>query len=149
MKPTHLVAASVISVVMSGFFAAPAVATPAEGDVERTDLAEGTTTTPIWIVTAGQPTTLTVQSLLLQPGAGSGWHAHPGPEHSVVNSGSVVLRTAPGCAPVTYGTGQSVFIPAGVPHEVSNQGSEEAEVVVTYTLPANVPARDDAPAMCP
>jgi len=50
---------------------------------------------------------------------------------------------------VTYGTGQSVFIPAGVPHEVSNQGAEEAEVVVTYTLPANVPARDDAPAMCP
>ena len=78
-----------------------------------------------------------------------GWHAHPGPEHSVINSGSVVLRTAPGCAPVTYGPAESVFIPAGVPHEVSNQGTEEAEVVVTYTLPANVPARDDAPAMCP
>ncbi|MBU8825798.1 cupin domain-containing protein [Mycolicibacterium goodii] len=149
MNRMHIAAAVALSTVVSAIAAAPAVATPPEGEVERTDLAEGTTTAPIWIVTAGQPTTLTVQSLVLKPGASSGWHAHPGPEHSVVNSGSVLLRTAPGCAPVTYGPKESVFIPAGTPHEVVNQATEDAEVLVTYTLPANVAARDDAPAMCP
>ncbi|MDH6198514.1 quercetin dioxygenase-like cupin family protein [Mycobacterium frederiksbergense] len=127
---------------------APAAATPAEGDVVRTDLAQGTTTAPIWVVTAGQPTTLHVQSLVLKPGARSGWHAHPGPEQSVINSGAVILRTATNCTPVVFTAGQVVVIPGGVAHEVANDGADDAEVVVTYTLPADVPVRDDAPAGC-
>ncbi|MGV0811153.1 cupin domain-containing protein [Mycolicibacterium boenickei] len=129
--------------------AAPAAATPAEGDVVRTDLGKGTTTAPIWVVTAGQPTTLYVQSLLLKPGAGSGWHSHPGPEQSVINEGAVVLQTATNCAPATYAAGEVVVIPAGVVHKVANEGTVDADVVVTYTLPAEAPVRDDAPAMCP
>ncbi|WKG06846.1 cupin domain-containing protein [Mycolicibacterium sp. HK-90] len=129
--------------------AAPAAATPAEGEVERTDLGKGTTTTPIWVVTAGQPTTLYVQSLRLKPGAGSGWHSHPGPEQSVINEGAVVLQTAMNCAPATFAAGEVVVIPAGVVHKVGNEAAEDAEVVVTYTLPAEVPVRDDAPAACP
>ncbi|MCV7387828.1 cupin domain-containing protein [Mycobacterium porcinum] len=129
--------------------AASAAATPAEGDVVRTDLGQGTTTAPIWVVTAGQPTTLHVQGLLLKPGAGSGWHSHPGWEQSVINHGAVVVQTAADCTPVEYAAGQAVIIPAGVAHRVTNEGAVDADVVVTYTLPADAPVRDDAPAVCP
>ncbi|WP_428833550.1 cupin domain-containing protein [Mycolicibacterium porcinum] len=129
--------------------AASAAATPAEGDVVRTDLGQGTTTAPIWVVTAGQPTTLHVQGLLLKPGSGSGWHSHPGWEQSVINQGAVVVQTAADCTPVEYAAGQAVIIPAGVAHRVTNEGAVDADVVVTYTLPTDAPVRDDAPAVCP
>lgn len=86
--------------------------------MQRTDVAKGTTTTPISIVTNGEETAFYVQSLALAPGASSGWHAHPGPEQSVITKGK-------------------------------NAGPEAAEVVVTYTLPAADPVRDDALAACP
>jgi quercetin dioxygenase-like cupin family protein len=129
--------------------AATAGATPPEGDVERTDLAKGTTDAPIAIVSVGQPTTLYVQHLALGPNASSGWHTHPGPEYSVVNKGALQLQTAGNCAPVAFTSGQAIFIPAGVPHVVSNETAEEAEATVTYTLPADRPVRDDAAAACP
>jgi quercetin dioxygenase-like cupin family protein len=149
MKPKSVLAAAGFAVLVAGVLPASAGATPAEGDVVRTDLAKGTTNRPIWIVTDGRPTTFSVQSLVLKPGASSGWHAHPGPEQSVITKGAVVLRSAPDCAPVTFAAGQSVFIPAGVAHEVVNQGTEDADIVVTYTLPADIPARDDVGKMCP
>jgi quercetin dioxygenase-like cupin family protein len=128
---------------------ATATATPGEGDVVRTDLAKGETAAPISIVTeAGQPTTLLVQSLVLKPGAHSGWHTHPGPEYSVITEGAVVLRTAQQCSGTSYAHGQVVFIPAGVPHRVDNQGAVDASVVVNYTLPADAPVRIDAPDVC-
>ena len=55
--------------------------------MQRTDVAKGTTTTPISIVTNGEETAFYVQSLALAPGASSGWHAHPGPEQSVITKG--------------------------------------------------------------
>ncbi|MEV0669037.1 cupin domain-containing protein [Mycobacterium sp. NPDC050441] len=149
MKRIHAVVVGAVVTVVAGSFAGPAAATPAEGDVVRTDLGKGTTTAPIWVVTAGQPTTLHVQSLLLKPGAGSGWHTHPGPEQSVINDGTVVVRSAGNCVPAVYSAGQMVVIPGGVAHQVTNEGTGEADVVVTYTLPADAPVRDDAPAQCP
>jgi quercetin dioxygenase-like cupin family protein len=138
-----------VIVIAAGMFPVTAGATPAEGEIERTDVAKGTTTAPIVIVTVGQPTTLYVQNLVLGPGASSGWHTHPGPEYSAINGGTVHLQTASGCAPAAFTAGQSIFIPAGVPHVVSNEGTERAEAVVTYTLPADRPVRDDVPAVCP
>ncbi|MCV7240497.1 cupin [Mycolicibacterium celeriflavum] len=138
------------AMAIAGIAVSPTAAgTPAEGDIERTDLAKGTTDTPIAIVAVGQPTTLYVQNLVLSPASSSGWHTHPGPEHSVINAGAVNLQTATGCAPVAFTAGQAIFIPAGVPHVVSNKGFEHAEATVTYTLPADRPIRDDAPAACP
>lgn len=148
MKRIHVVVMVAVATLIPCVLAGPAAATPAEGDVVRTDLGKGTTTAPIWIVTAGQPTTLHVQRLLLKPGAGSGWHTHPGPEQSVINDGTVVVQTAAYCAPVEYTAGQAVVIPAGIPHRVTNEGAVEADVVVTYTLPADAPVRDDSPAQC-
>ncbi|WP_395308612.1 cupin domain-containing protein [Mycobacterium sp. AMU20-3851] len=129
--------------------APPAAATPAEGDVERTDLATGTTSAPIVIDTQGRPTTLYVQELLLHPPSSSGWHTHPGLEHTVITGGSVTVQTAQQCAPTPYLAGSAVVIPAGVPHIVRNDSPHDANAVVTYTLPADLPVRQDAPAACP
>ena len=103
--------ATVAALALSG----SAAATPAEGDVQRTDLAKGTTNTPISIVTNGEETAFYVQSLALKPGASSGWHAHPGPEQSVVTDGTVFVQTAVDCLPVGYSAGQTVVLPAGIP----------------------------------
>lgn len=125
-----------------------AAATPVEGDVERTDLATGTSSEPVMIETTG-PTTLYVQELLLHPPSSSGWHTHPGVEHTVITGGTVTLQTAELCAPTPYLAGQAVVIPAGVPHIVRNDSPHDANAVVTYTLPADAPVRADAPPACP
>ena len=125
-----------------------AAATPPEGDVVRTDLARGDTAVPVEIVTGGAPSTLIVQGLKLASGASSGWHTHPGTEYSAINTGGVVLQTADDCAGTEFGSGQAVFIPAGVPHRVANDSAGAAEVVVTYTVPVDVPLRVDAPDAC-
>jgi quercetin dioxygenase-like cupin family protein len=135
--------------VLASTSAPVAGATPAQGDIERTDLAQGTTDAPVTIISVGHPTTLYVQQLELGRHATSGWHTHPGPEHSVVSEGSLKVRTAHQCGPVEFAAGQSIFIPAGVPHVVYNDAAETAEAVVTYTLPAGLPVREDAPAACP
>ncbi|SEH51165.1 Cupin domain-containing protein [Mycolicibacterium rutilum] len=138
-----------VGTLIAGAGPATAYATPAEGDIERTDIAKGTTDVPIAIVAVGQPTTLYVQNLALGPASSSGWHSHPGPEYSVINEGTLHLQTANGCAPAAFGAGQAIFIPAGVPHVVSNTGAEHAAATVTYTVPADRAVRDDAPAACP
>ena len=143
-----LTVAGVVIALCAAMPAVTAWATPADGDAVRTDIAKGTTETPVSITTDG-PTTLIVQSLALQPGASSGWHTHPGSELSVITGGSVALQTATACGPVTYGVGQAVFIPAGVPHRVVNQSAAEAQVVLTYTLPVDAAVRGDAPDVCP
>ncbi|HEX7426301.1 MAG TPA: cupin domain-containing protein [Mycobacterium sp.] len=149
VKSTRVVPTAAAAIVTACILSSPAAATPAEGDVQRTDLAKGTSNTPISIVTNGEETAFYVQSLVLEPGASSGWHAHPGPEHSVVTKGTVFLQTATNCLPAAFTAGQAVYLPVGVPHVVMNRGPEDAEVVVTYTLPADHVVRDDAPAACP
>jgi quercetin dioxygenase-like cupin family protein len=139
----------VAGVVGLGVSSASAVATPAEGEVVRTDVAKGTTEAPITIVTeGGVPTTLLVQNLVLKSGAHSGWHTHPGPEYSVITGGAVALQTEQHCDTTSYAAGQAVFIPAGVPHRVANDGVVDASVVVNYTLPADAPVRADSPDVC-
>jgi quercetin dioxygenase-like cupin family protein len=136
-----------LGIATAVILAPTAAATPAEGEIERTDLAKGTTQTPVVVVSVGQPTTLYVQDLRLHDVASSGWHIHPGPEYTVVDEGTVFVQSAPDCARVPYSQGQAVFIPAGVPHVVRSEA--DAHAVVTYTLPVDRPVRDDAPAACP
>jgi len=122
-------------------------ATPPDGDITRTDIARGDTLAPVSINTDGDATLL-VQGLRLGPSANSGWHTHPGPEYSVITIGAVVLQTAAECVPINYGAGQALFIPAGVPHRVVNDVGQDAQAVVTYTLPVNAPVRGDSPDVC-
>jgi quercetin dioxygenase-like cupin family protein len=149
VKSSHIAATATTVIAAACILAGPSAATPAEGDVQRTDLAKGTSNTPVSIVTNGEETAFYVQSLALAPGASSGWHAHPGPEQSVITEGTVLVQSAADCIPVAYSAGQTVFLPAGVAHVVTNRGPADADVVVTYTLPAERPVRDDAPPACP
>jgi quercetin dioxygenase-like cupin family protein len=148
-KSTRIVPIAAAAIGAAFIWSATAAATPAEGDVQRTDLATGTTNTPISIVTNGEDTAFYVQRLIVKPGGSSGWHTHPGPEQSVITKGTVFVQTATDCVPTAFTAGQTVFLPAGLAHLVKNQGPEDAEVVVTYTLPADLAVRDDAPAACP
>ena len=140
--------AATTAVTLAVLSAPTAHATPAEGDVERTELATGTSAEPVLIETTG-PTTLYVQELLLHPPSSSGWHTHPGVEHTVITGGTVTLQTADQCAPTPYLAGQAIVIPAGTPHVVRNDSPHDANAVVTYTLPADAPVRADAPPACP
>lgn len=148
MKPTPVLVTGV-ALVLAAVPAGPAIATPAEGEIVRTEIAKGTTDAPIAIVAVGQETTFYVQNLVLMPASSSGWHTHSGPEYTVVKKGTVYLQQAPGCEPVAYNAGDAVFIQTGIPHVVTNRGPGDAEAVVTYTLPAERPVRDDAAAACP
>src|SRR5690606_25881571 len=58
-------AAGVALAVLASTSAPVAGATPAQGDIERTDLAQGTTDAPVTIISVGHPTTLYVQQLEL------------------------------------------------------------------------------------
>ena len=149
VKSTRIVSIGAVAIGTAFIVSGTAAATPSEGDSQRTELAKGTTNTPISIVTNGEETAFYVMNVVLQPGASSGWHTHSGPEESVVTKGTVFLQTATNCVPTATAAGQTIFIPAEVPHRVRNEGPDVAEVVATYTLPADRMTRDDAPAACP
>ncbi|MBU8813994.1 cupin domain-containing protein [Mycolicibacterium goodii] len=136
-----------VAIAVAGLLSPSAGATPAEGDIERTDLAQGTTDAPVVVVAIGHPTTQYVQELVLRGVASSGWHSHPGPEYTVITEGTVFMQSALNCTVVPYRQGQAVLIPGGVPHVVRTES--DAHAVVTYTLPAGQPVRNDAPAACP
>ena len=135
VNSTRIVSIAAGAIGTAFILSGTAAATPSEGDSQRTELAKGTTNTPISIVTNGEETAFYVMNVVLQPGASSGWHTHSGPEQSVVTKGTVSLAFS--------GTGK------GIPHRVKNEGPDVAEVVATYTLPADSMTRDDAPAACP
>ncbi len=61
----------------------------------------------------------------------------------MITEGTVFVQTAANCVPTAYSAGQTVFLPAGTPHVVANRGPADADVVVTYTLPADGTVRDD------
>jgi len=149
MRTRYTTALCAAIAMVAGIQPATAAATPAEGEIVRTEIAKGTTDAPIAIVAVGQETAYYIQNLLLKPASSSGWHTHAGPEYSVVKRGTLYVQQAPGCVPVAYSAGDAVFIQAGIPHVVANRGPGDAEAVVTYILPADNAVRDDAPAACP
>lgn len=149
MRYQRISAISLGALGCAAVFTGSAGATPADGEVTRTDLAKGVTDAPVSIVTQpGQQSTLIVQNLVMAPGAHSGWHTHDGPEFSVITGGAVALQQGTDCAVVHYGQGQAVFIPAGVPHRVHNDAAADATVVANYTLPVGAPPRGDSPDVC-
>jgi quercetin dioxygenase-like cupin family protein len=132
--------------------AAAAASPTAASGVVRTQLAQGTMTDILDIVTTA-PSQLTVQSVTIAPGAVVPWHTHPGAENTVVIAGQVLLTVASApCAPRRLGPGQAFDIPAGMPHTARNEGSLAARLIVTYLgTPPGAPLASPAtrPASCP
>jgi quercetin dioxygenase-like cupin family protein len=139
----------VILVALTGALGAHvALATPPSGDIARTELASGHTTDPIFINTKGEDSTFSIQTVTIGPGAQSGWHTHPGPEYTIVKSGTVTVQMATHCPPVNLTAGQVIFVPAGTSHMARNDTAEPVELYVTYTYPTGQPVRADQPDAC-
>ena len=120
-----------------------AIATPPVGNVTRTELAKGRTDEGISINTSA-PSDFYVQNVIVDIGASSGWHHHPGPEFSIIKSGSGTLYRG-GCEPRGVSAGQAMFIPGGMNHLVRNDGTAPLEIYVTYLVPADAAVRADEP----
>ncbi|HYT40188.1 MAG TPA: cupin domain-containing protein [Acidimicrobiia bacterium] len=144
--PVRLVTIAWAAVSLAGVTAA--IATPPSGTSSRNELAVGKVTDTIDIQRS-EPSDFHIQDLILDPGASSGWHTHPGPEYSVVKAGEVLLERSPACAPVKVAAGQGIFIPGGMPHIAHNETKDPAELYVTYTVPAGTTVlRQDADEQC-
>ena len=125
-------------------------ATPPTGKLTRDELAVGRLADAFKIQTSG-PTDFHVQRVVLEPGADSGWHTHPGIALDVVKTGTLTAYLDDGeCKPVKVEAGQAFMFPAGVTHIARNEGDEPAEVYVTYLVTAGADPRKDAeaPAGC-
>jgi quercetin dioxygenase-like cupin family protein len=146
MNRVKFVALAWAAVSLAGV--AAAIATPPSGTITRTDLAMGKVTDAIDFQRA-EPTDFYIQNVTIDPGANSGWHAHPGPEYSIVKAGEIILETSPECQPVTLKAGQGFFIPGGHPHMAHNDAKESAELYVTYSVPSgNTTLRKDTSEEC-
>jgi quercetin dioxygenase-like cupin family protein len=128
----------------------PAGATPPTGKVTREEFAKGRLADAFKIQTSG-PSDFHIQRVVLEPGADSGWHTHPGIALDIVKAGTVTAYLDDGkCEPVKVEAGQAFMFPAGVTHIARNEGKEPAEIYVTYLVTAGADPRKDAeaPANC-
>ena len=130
--------------------AGSAGATPPAGKLTREEFAKGRLADAFKIQTSG-PTDFHIQRVVLEPGADSGWHTHPGIALDIVKTGTVTAYIDDGeCKPVKVEAGQAFLFPAAVTHIARNEGDEAAEVYVTYLVTAGADPRKDAeaPANC-
>jgi quercetin dioxygenase-like cupin family protein len=72
------------------------------------------------------------------PGAAFGMHTHPGVEVAYVLEGTLEY-TFEDTPPVTLKAGQSLFIPAGMPHAAHNPGQTGAAELATYLVEKGKP----------
>ena len=72
------------------------------------------------------------------PGAAFGMHTHPGIEVAYVLDGTLEY-TFEDKPPVTLKAGQSLFIPAGMPHAAHNPGQTSAAELATYLVEKGKP----------
>lgn len=94
------------------------------------------------------PALYSVRTEIIQPGASTGWHRHPGTEMTIVKSGAVRLQRADRCEGTRYETGDAVFVGDKQPHQLRNDGTVPAELVITYLLEPGKPDRADVSDPC-
>jgi quercetin dioxygenase-like cupin family protein len=127
MKSTRLIAAAALAV--AGAFA-PLVAQAQWDGIKRTDLQRSDLSAP------GREV---IQVLVeFAPGVVAPRHSHPGEEIAYVIEG-VFLYELDGAPPVTLKAGESLFIPAGTPHKVTNVGTANALELATYIVQKGKP----------
>ena len=77
---------------------------------------------------------MTLGTCLINPGKSNPLHRHPNCEEVlVVTSGRCVKRI--GDETVELGTGESVVIPQGIPHQATAIGDEPMTCVIAYNSP--------------
>ena len=91
-----------------GAGAGSAGATPPSGKLTREEFAKGRLADAFKIQTSG-PTDFHIQRVVLEPGADSGWHTHPGIALDIVKKGTVTAYLDDGeCKPVKVEAGRGV-----------------------------------------
>ena len=146
-RPVRQVALGLGIVTLVAAGAGAALATPPTAGLACSDVAKGRLSDDMAVNMRG-PTDFYIQDVVLQPGANTGWHTHPGIEHTIVKSGSLVVIPA-SCTPHTYTAGQAIYNAPNVTHFARNDSSAPVEIYVTYTVPAGAAVRGDAAAPCP
>jgi quercetin dioxygenase-like cupin family protein len=144
-------AVTALGLAAGGLVTSPARATPPAG-LAGVVLGSGTTLGGFKIhvdgikVASKDAASFTVVHLTFDPGGSTGWHVHPGPALVIVKTGSVTKYSADDCTAQTYTAGQA-FVENGPTDEnmVRNNGSVQAETIVTFINPPGAPIRDDAP----
>ena len=83
--------------------------------------------------------------LVFQPGAGTGWHTHPGPVVVIVKSGALTETHSNGCTTL-HPAGSAFFEMKDEVHNAVNMTPGVAEVYATFVSPAGaqplIPASD-------
>lgn len=147
---TGVVLAGGATGLVIGAAADRAGATPPSGKLTRKELAIGRLDDRIKVSTSG-PSDFHIQHVVLEPGADSGWHTHPGVALDIITAGTLTAYLDEGeCAPLKVSAGHAFFVPAGMTHLARNEGDEPAEIYVTYLVTAGADPRADAdaPAAC-
>lgn len=91
---------------------------------------------------------IATQSIVFEPGGSSGWHGHPGPVFITVVSGTMTFYESddPTCSPIVRTAGQSYLDYGDDAHIARNEGTTQAQNIVTYFAPPGAALRIDAPA---
>ncbi|MGH9011734.1 MAG: cupin domain-containing protein [Acidimicrobiia bacterium] len=132
-------------------------ATPAHGDIHRSDLGRGRHAADAGIAIRSGDETV-VYTATVAPGATSGWHRHPGALVVLVKSGTLTsygLDREP-CIGEDIAAGGAYFeddaSKARYPHFVRNRADIPVElVIVAFNVPPGGTSRSDAdaPSECP
>lgn len=122
MKTTRIIAAALL---IAGSGLALHAAQAQQPGIQRTDLLQHD---------LGVPGREVVQVRVdFDQGAVAARHAHPGEEIAYVLEGSLEYQLE-GKAPITLGSGEALFIPAGTAHSAKNVGSGKASELATYVV---------------
>lgn len=127
---------------------APVLATPGSG-ITPVDLARGTSAAAYTITTEANRDIAT-QTLTFAAGgtSTSGWHTHPGPVVTIVQSGTMSIWFSSDCTLRTVTAGQAIVVPgAGVFDLARNEDAAVPLILVQtyYNVPVGGALRTDAP----
>ncbi|HVK01940.1 MAG TPA: cupin domain-containing protein [Armatimonadaceae bacterium] len=87
-----------------------------------------------WFASAalGNSDTMTVGRCVIKPGCGNPLHHHPNCAEVLVLVQGRIAHTVEGGAEVEMGPGDTLTVPARVPHRARNIGSEDAVMFIAF-----------------
>lgn len=115
-----------IFVAAALFVGAPAATRPADETIQHVDL--NSTAIPTAVSTH-----VVTSRTMFAPGAGTGWHFHPGQDFVYVVQGSLIME-ARGVAPVAINAGDTYVTPAKQVHRASNPSKSVQAVAIAVSI---------------
>lgn len=106
------------------------VCTPPDYSAQHFDWGELT-----WFISGpqGSSTTMTVGRCLIRPGKANPRHHHPNCDEALHLLAGTILHSMEGGREVQMKAGDTISIPAGVPHHASNVGDADAVMLICFS----------------